>query len=353
MGTIFQPPIESYSWNSFYRAKVIDSADPDKCGRVKIWIPDLMPEISDNEGIWARSANNPMSGRNQEEDGDDHYYQGTSYIPPKGSWLFVFFEKGNPNHPYYFCGGDFGQSRVPVECQQGEEYWKKWLIFKSPNRRTIIVSDDKSDERVEITGKKRKLKGNNPDGNADSVYAIDQNQTTILLDERDGENKILIKDYKGNFINFDIENGSLHFKFSGDINIQSAGDIYLDCKNFNLRTTQNTLITSEGNLGVTSESDISMSSKSSMINMKSAQSVSIKSDADININATGILYEDASMIQSNSGSVTNVPDPNEAENAQPIGDRNDPDIVNPEESEVRDNKSVIPPQTILFDNNNL
>ena len=66
-----------FKWNGMYRAKVIDSKDPLKQGRCKVWIPSLMPEVSDDIGLWARSANNPIGGRNLNS---NSFYQGTCYI---------------------------------------------------------------------------------------------------------------------------------------------------------------------------------------------------------------------------------------------------------------------------------
>ena len=77
-----------------YRAKVVENRDPAKFGRVLIWIPDIMPHIPEDDGIWARAGNNPVGGRNM-EDKPDHHYMGTSFIPKKGSWVFCFFEFRN------------------------------------------------------------------------------------------------------------------------------------------------------------------------------------------------------------------------------------------------------------------
>jgi len=64
----------------FFRAKVVDNKDPEKFGRVKVWIPELMPEIEDTKGLWARPGNNPVGGRNMEDD-DSHHYMGSSFVP--------------------------------------------------------------------------------------------------------------------------------------------------------------------------------------------------------------------------------------------------------------------------------
>ena len=185
-----------------YRAEVIDNKDTDKFGRVKVWIPDLMPDIPKQKGLWARPANNPVGGRNAEGDSESHY-MGTSYIPKKGSWVWVFFETGNINRPYYFGALDLQNTKVLPENQLGSNYEDKWTIFKSHKGRTIIISDDPDDRRVEITGRKKKLTGDSPTGGTDSVYEIDANQNTILLDERSGQEKILIRTYKGDFIHID------------------------------------------------------------------------------------------------------------------------------------------------------
>lgn len=208
-----------------YRAVVVDNKDPDKFGRVKVWIPDIMPEVNRKEGIWARPANNPLGGRNL-EDSDEHHYMGTSYIPKKGSWVFIFFESGNINRPYYFGALDLENTKVLPENQVGSNYENKWTIFKSHDGRVIVISDDPDDARIEIAGKKRQLK-NKPTGDTASVYKIDGNMTTILFDEREGKEKILIRTYKGDFIHFDIDEQKIQIQVENDIEIETKNNFYL------------------------------------------------------------------------------------------------------------------------------
>jgi len=210
-------------FDSIYRAKVINSKDPQKLGRVMVWIPDVMHGTPDNKGLWARPANNPTGGRNKEE-GTNNYYMGSCYVPAKGSYVFVFFECGNVNRPCYFGSLELDSSKSLPECQTGN-YEDKWVIFKSHAGRCIVISDDPSDERVEITGKKRQL-NNPPDGDINSVTQIDGNQTTILLDERSGKEKILIRTYKGDFLNIDVDAQTLNIEFANAVTGQSK-DIYL------------------------------------------------------------------------------------------------------------------------------
>ena len=212
----------------FYRGKVIDNVDPELFGRVKVWIPALMIDVDESKGLWARPANSPVGGRNTKE-GTGSYYYGSCYIPRVGSYLWTFFEGGNINRPYYFASLEIETSRVLPENQVGSNPQDKWTIFKSHEGRCIVVSDDPEDCRVEITGKKRKL-SNPPCGNSESVYQIDGNQTTILMDEREGKEKILIRTHKGDFINIDTQSRKLEINFRGDITISTSGSLFLNAK---------------------------------------------------------------------------------------------------------------------------
>jgi len=228
-----------FRWDGFFRGKCINTVDPNYQGRIKIWVPDIMPNIDDTTGLWARPANNALGGRNSVEDGDDHDYQGSCMIPPQGSWLYVFFENGDPSEPRYLSGGDYGQGKVIDECQQGNEYWKKWVPIKTRQGRIIIFSDDADDERVEITGKKRIIAGP-PDGDGSAVYTIDGNQTTVLLDERKGKEKVLIRTHKGDYIHVDVDERMLQCYFKNDIRIQTDGNFHLNvAKNFTLNVGMN------------------------------------------------------------------------------------------------------------------
>lgn len=228
----------------FYRAEVINNKDPQKYGRCLVYIPLIMPTIDPNDGLWAYPANNPMGGRNNDE--TESFYCGTCYIPRIGSYVLVFFEGGNINRPYYMGGIDVEISKVLPENQVGTNYEDKWTIFKAPSGRCIIISDDPDDERLEITGKKRKLK-TPPTGDEDSVYEIDGNQTTILLDERDGKEKILLRSRKGDFINFDITDRQLHISLNREIVLKSNSTIQFEAPNINMKA--DTIIADTGGNG--------------------------------------------------------------------------------------------------------
>ena len=304
----------------FYRAKVVDTADDQEYGRVTVWIPDIMTYIPESAGIFARPANNPVGGRN-EQDGTDNNYAGTSYIPKTGSWIWVFFEAGNINRPYYFAALDLENAKVLPEVRVGSNKTDKWVIFKSHDGRTIVVSDDPDDTRVEITGKKRLIK-EPPSGDTDSVYTIDENQTSILLDERDGKQKVLIRTYKGDFFHIDIDEQELQAYFKSDIKIKSDGNIYI---------TANEELHLKGKLG-----KVNIQSEADTINMKAAGNIIQESGGGNETKAgTGVFESAATTISSLAGTIvshdpivsdaggTSTPamSSEDATDADPVGER--------------------------------
>ena len=66
-----------------------------------------------------------------------------------------------------------------------------------------------------------------PSGDTYSVTRIISNQTTILLDERKGKEKILIKTFKGDFIHIDIDDQDLEIQFSNDMHLALGGNMYV------------------------------------------------------------------------------------------------------------------------------
>jgi hypothetical protein len=304
-----------------YRAQVVDNQDTEKFGRVLVWIPDIMPLVDPTEGIWARPANNPIGGRNLEGT-EDHHYMGTSYIPRKGAWVWVFFEAGNINRPYYFGALDLENTKVLPENQVGTNYQDKWTIFKSHDGRTIVISDDTDDARVEITGKKRQL-SEPPTGNTDSVYTIDDNQTTILFDERSGKEKILIRTHKGDFFHIDVDEQKLQALFESDILIKTNA-------NFRILAADDIDIKSEaGKVNIQASSDdINLKAGGNVneqggadCNMKAGANANIQGAATVNVKGGSAINHDAAIINDQGGAAGPAGDAGDATSADPKGER--------------------------------
>lgn len=319
-----------------YRAKVINNKDKEQFGRVQVFIPDIMPFLDPrSDGIWARPANNPIGGRNSESN-----YSGTSFIPALGSWTWVFFEAGNINRPYYFGALDIENTKVLPENQLGSNYQNKWTLFKSPSGRAIVISDDSDDARVEITGKKRLLE-NPPSGDQFSVYRIDENQNTILLDERSDTEKFLIKTHTGDFIKLSIKDGTLEILVSDDIEIKSGGHIlvtasgdqhFLAGGNMYLTAGAGMHLLAGGSINSEAGDEINIKcggASTSMIGASKIETVGensyTSSVKEHHTQAGVVIARDAATIQDNSGASQPPPsaavDAVPATSADPVGER--------------------------------
>lgn len=304
-----------------WRAQVVDNKDTQKFGRVLVWIPDLMPEVSKKEGMWARPANNPLGGRNMEAD-SDHHYMGTSYIPKKGSWVFVFFEGGNINLPYYFGALELENTTVLPENQVGSNYENKWVLLKTHEGRTIVISDDPDDARTEITGKKRQL-SSPPTGDTGSVYTIDDNQTTILFDEREGKEKVLIRSYKGDFFHIDIDERKLQAEFDSDIIIKTKGKLQLTAEDdidILSKTGDINIEADSGNVNIKADSKINQESGSDF-NTKSGGNLNLEASKTLNELAGGNVNIDGTILSEQGGAATPAGSTGGATEASPEGGR--------------------------------
>lgn len=233
---ITKQPIEI---NKLYRAKVVDVKDPYKRGRIKVWITGLMGRnVEDDNGCWASPANNIFSGNKDfpEDRGLDDC--GSLIIPPKNTYVFVIFENGDFSKARYINSLNLSEidESVPVENQSGKEYWNKWTMIKTPKGRQILVSDDPDDESVIIRGKylnrsSREKGKKDPRLPKDSMY--------MELYEKSGEEYAIVKvkptqyvllDKTNNIIRLQHPSGSfIEFTSSGDIVIQSAGKVKINC----------------------------------------------------------------------------------------------------------------------------
>lgn len=297
-----------------YRARVVEvdieeDGEVNKYGAVRVFIPDLfVKDINDDldefkDGILAYPGNSYFGGYNKEDSEGSSHYGSSVFVPTKNSYVVIEFENGDITKPYYIRPW-FGKGvSLPPENRNVEQPHKVYTIIKSVEGRSIIVSDSPDVARVELTGKKRQL-SDGPEGNPDSVYNVDGNQTTILLDEVAGREKVLIRTYKGDYLNIDVENRSLNINFDGDISINTNSKFSINAKK-----------------GVEISSGTSMALNAlTSINIRSEMMVYITSMLNTNIRALGTILMDGIQIISQTclACVSRGANP-----SSPSGDRGD------------------------------
>jgi hypothetical protein len=223
----------------FHRAEVTEvdiklEDENNDYGAVRVFIPDIMtiddPVYDPSKmGLIAFPANNPVGGRNDQNDGS--YGWGTVMVPRVGDWVWVFFEAGDPSKPFYFSALNIKNTKLPPENRDVTEPHKVYTLLKTYDGRSIIVSDSSDVQRIELTGKYRNGNAEEPDGDDTDPYTIDDNQTTILFDERSGKEKILIRTHKGDFLHIDVDEQQLQAYFTDDIVIKTDANLHLQVAN--------------------------------------------------------------------------------------------------------------------------
>jgi hypothetical protein len=337
---------EHNKYNGFYRARVTEvdckeNGIANAFGGIRVFIPDIhRNEIDKNvddkkSGILAYPAcSGPLGGYNIDDPDKTCYYASSFIVPLPGSYVFVFFEGGNIDQAYYMSSWMGKQSQQnekdinspilsPPENRDVDEPHKVYTLLKSYDGRAIIVCDSKDQARVEITGKKRNMNDSDgPQGDSKSVYQIDTNMTTILLDERDGKEKLLIRSYKGDFINFDIENRKLYIEMEDDISIKTNGKFTLEAKeDIDIKTNANMTVQTSDNFHIKSGADFNVQSEGQG-NFKTGGSMQLQAEGTQSLKAGGVIGVDGSLTLIQQGAAQPAQGADSATPIRPIGTRN-------------------------------
>lgn len=196
--------------NRFYGvtiAVVTNNKDPDKLGRVKLrfpWLSDI------DESNWARVVS-PMAGNQR----------GLYLLPEVDDEVLVAFEQGDPQFPYVLGALWNGKDKPPVTNDDGKNNQR---LFKS------------------------------------------RSGHTILFDDTQGEEKIIIRDQTNkNEISIDSKNNVITIASEKDVKITPKGNIILD--------------TTSGNVAI----------KCSKFSVDASQGIEIKTNATCDISASASL----------------------------------------------------------------
>jgi len=161
-----------------YRGIVVDNADPDKRGRLKLRVPALLGETDTD---WALPCF-PCGGLAN---------QGWYAVPQVDAQVWVEFEAGDLNYPIWT--GTFWQQAgdVPSEVQDPPST----TLLKTPKGHKLLLEDKDDAEAIELVHKGGASLTIDKNG---SVALTDQGGATVTLDA--DANQILIEDANGNSI---------------------------------------------------------------------------------------------------------------------------------------------------------
>lgn len=229
-------------------------------------------------GLIAYPASFPLGGYNLKD--EESFFLSSVLIPAKGSYVWVFFENGDINKPFYINAVILNSAKLPPENRGVKDPAKVYTLIKTKKGRSIILSDSADVARVEITGRRRLIKkglkdlpeDEIPAGSPEASYEIPGNMNTILIEETSEGEQILIQTYRNDFIRIDIQNRSLDIKMGGDIKIHASGDMYinalgklvLDANHIIIQSDSRTVLMSEQTVKVAGGKDAEISAHDSI-----------------------------------------------------------------------------------------
>lgn len=118
-----------------YRGVVLDNNDPQKRGRIKALVPDVLGEV---ESGWAMPCA-PFGGEKV----------GFFAIPAVNAGVWIEFECGDPDFPVW--SGCWWGSDKEIPPQQEKEPHKKVMI-RTPGGQSIILDDTEESITLETVG---------------------------------------------------------------------------------------------------------------------------------------------------------------------------------------------------------
>ncbi|MCB0061423.1 MAG: hypothetical protein KDE19_04890 [Caldilineaceae bacterium] len=192
-----------------YRGLVVDNADPEQLGRLKVRVPSVLGE--EVVSGWAMPCT-PYGGAAD---------QGFLFIPEIGAGVWVEFEEGDLEFPIWtgtFWSKPGGESELPrVNGTVQSPPTQK--IIKTKSGHTIQLEDAEEEEMITIRHTDDSFISFDKNG---SILIGNKNGSTIVLNAKDG-NLVFVEEH-GNTISM-TEDGVVIVDSSGGAAVELAGDM--------------------------------------------------------------------------------------------------------------------------------
>jgi uncharacterized protein involved in type VI secretion and phage assembly len=203
-----------------YRGVVVDNADPEQLGRLKVRVPSVLRDATTS---WA-SPCAPYGGLAE---------QGLFLIPDVGAEVWVEFEEGNLDLPIWvgtFWSKRGGTPTTPAEARQMEGNDPKRRVLKTTSGHVIELCDVAGKESIRIVHKDGALVNLDEAG---SVVVANKNGSLVYLNADDGE--VTVVDEHGNTLKM-ADSGVMISNKDGSLVDIAGGDIQLIAKNVHIRS---------------------------------------------------------------------------------------------------------------------
>jgi uncharacterized protein involved in type VI secretion and phage assembly len=136
-----------------YLGQVVDRADPERLGRVRVRVPGLLEPAS----AWAFPLGTVGGGSER---------RGFFAVPELGAEVGVLFHQGDPDHPFYLCGHwgrpdgstelpEPARDLSPAETPQVRAFETRRFLLLFDDRaghEALVVRDKRSGDQIELDG---------------------------------------------------------------------------------------------------------------------------------------------------------------------------------------------------------
>lgn len=195
-----------------YRGIVKDVNDPDKLGRVKVFIPSIMSGNADDQRQWTNWCEPKfvLAGVDGQED------VGSIVVPPVGSRVWIEFEMGDPDFPVY-SGGMYqaATDTSPPKVSRGED---DGLTPSTTSKGGVTVQGSRA---------------NTPQYPLNTVFRTPKG-ITIELDDTSDDGRVRVQLPGGPFVELANDVIRVHVGAAGTIELAAAGDVLVAGANVKL-----------------------------------------------------------------------------------------------------------------------
>lgn len=196
--------VKDFDYHSFYRAVVISNDDPEFLGRIRICIPSLHGDLqsANSNNLYPYAYPACFAGLGNQV--------GSFFLPPVGSFVFVTFEYSDEHRPIYFGG-------IPTLPYDGKKQYFGPHVYGGLEKE-ITERDIPS----EYTG-------------TQSIIYKSASGAIIYIDDNDTDNKVIIRDSKGKYLQFNSYTDALTSAWVQYIELFYDNDNYIQLSDNALR----------------------------------------------------------------------------------------------------------------------